>query len=125
MLFRSVSGRYDAFYTPFALSGLQEGALRSLAGYLNRQEVGLIYVNLPLSGDYLDDYRLPLDQQFQRFLQTQSQRQGFAVIDLLSQWIGQNAFFADPSHLNQTGAAALGQQLARNPLILERLSNRE
>ncbi len=120
-----VSGRYDAFYTPFALSGLQEGALRSLAGYLKQQNIGLIYVNLPLSGDYLDDYRLPLDQQFQQFLQTQSQRQGFAVIDLLSQWVGQNTFFADPSHLNQAGAAALGQQLARNPLVLERLGNRQ
>lgn len=116
-----VSGRYDGFYNPFGLTGLQLGSLRSLVGYLKSRNIELVYVHLPLSGDYLDSYRLSRDQQFQRFLQTQSQRQGFAVIDLLSQWTKQNAFFADPSHLNQTGAAALGQQLARHPLILEKL----
>lgn len=116
-----VSGRYDGFYNPFGLTGLQTGSLRSLVGYLNSQNVGLVYVNLPLSGDYLDDYRLPIDRQFQQFLQTQSQRLGFTVIDLLSQWTGQDAFFADPSHLNQTGAAVLVQQLARNPLMLDQL----
>lgn len=121
-LYPRVSGRYDAFYNPFGLTGLQLGSLRSLVAYLNRQNIDLVYVNLPLSGDYLDDYRLSRDQQFQRFLQTQSQRLGFAVIDLLSQWVNQDSFFADPSHLNQKGAAAIVQQLARNPLILEKLS---
>ncbi|MEM7062615.1 MAG: hypothetical protein AAF572_05565 [Cyanobacteria bacterium P01_B01_bin.77] len=116
-----VSGRYDAFYRPFGLTGLQLGSLASLVSYLQSRNIELVYVNLPLSGDYLDDYRLPLDQQFQQFLQTQSQRLGFTVIDLLLQWRNQDAFFADPSHLNQTGAAALGQQLARNPQILEKL----
>ncbi len=116
-----VNGRYDAFYSPFSLAGQQERSLSSLVVYLKSNNVNLVYVNLPLSGDYLDDYRLPLDRQFQQFLQTQSQRQGFAVIDLLSQWVGQNTFFADPSHLNKIGAAALGQQLARNPLVLEKL----
>ncbi|MEM9265566.1 MAG: D-alanyl-lipoteichoic acid biosynthesis protein DltD [Cyanobacteria bacterium P01_F01_bin.13] len=120
-----VNGRYDAFYNPFGLTGLQLGSLRSLVGYLKSRNIDLIYVNLPLSGDYLDTYRLSIDRRFQRFLQTQSQRQGFTVIDLLSQWTRQNAFFADPSHLNQKGAAALVQQLARNPLLLEKLSRLE
>ena len=118
-----VNGRYDGFYNPFGLTGLQEGSLRSLVGYLKKRNIELVYVNLPLSGDYLDDYRLSIDRQFQQFLQTQSQRLGFSVIDLLSQWIEQDNFFADPSHLNQTGAAMLGKQLARNPLILEKLNN--
>ncbi len=117
-----VNGRYDAFYNPFGLTGLQLGSLRSLVDYLKRQNIDLVYVNLPLSGDYLDEYRLSVDQQFQKFLQTQSQRLGFAVIDLLSQWVNQDSFFADPSHLNQKGAAAIVQQLARNPLILEKLN---
>lgn len=120
-----VGGRYDAFYSPFGLTGLQLGSLASLVTYLQSRDVDLVYVNLPLSGDYLDDYRLPLDQQFQQFLQTQSQRLGFTVIDLLLQWKSQNTFFADPSHVNQIGAAALGQQLARNPLLLEKLSGSE
>ncbi|MEM8612377.1 MAG: hypothetical protein AAGF93_10195 [Cyanobacteria bacterium P01_H01_bin.105] len=117
-----VSGRYDGFYSPFSLTGLQLGSLRSLVSYLTSRNIDLIYVHLPLSGDYLDNFRLPIDQQFQQFLQTQGQRQGFIVIDLLSQWIGQNSFFADPSHLNQAGAAALSRQLANNPALLEKLS---
>ncbi|WP_250565856.1 hypothetical protein [Adonisia turfae] len=117
-----ISGRYDGFYNPFGLTGLQLGSLRSLVGYLKSRNIELVYVHLPLSGDYLDDFRLPLDQRFQRFLQTQSQRQGFAVIDLLLQWRQQNAFFADPSHLNQAGAASIAQQLARDPLVLEKLN---
>ena len=120
-IYPRVSGRYDGFYNPFGLTGLQDVSLRSLAGYLTSRNIDLIYVNLPLSGDYLDDYRLAIERQFQRFLQTQGQRQGFAVIDLLQQWVNQDAFFADPSHLNQTGAASLVQQLARHPLLLEKL----
>ncbi|MGD1855271.1 MAG: hypothetical protein ACFB2W_13590 [Leptolyngbyaceae cyanobacterium] len=120
-----VNGRYDAFYNPFGLTGLQLGSLRSLVGYLQSRNIDLIYVNLPLSGDYLDEYRLAIERQFQQFLQTQSQQLGFTVIDRLSQWVGQNAFFADPSHLNQTGAAVLAQQLARNPLVLQKLNQLE
>lgn len=116
-----VSGRYDGFYNPFSLAGLQDVSLRSLANYLNRQNVRLVYVNLPLSGDYLDAYRFSLEQQFQRFLQTHSRLNGFAVIDLLTQWVGRDAYFADPSHVNQAGAVVIAQQLARNPTILATL----
>lgn len=118
-----INGLYDGFYNPFGLAGLQEGSLRSLVNYLKRRNIELIFVHLPLSGDYLDDYRLPLDQQFQRFLQIESQGLGFTVIDLLSQWTNQNIFFADPSHINQRGAAVLGQQLAQSPVVLEKLIN--
>ena len=121
-IYPRISGRYDGFYNPFGLTGLQLGSLRSLVGYLKSRNIELVYVHLPLSGDYLDDFRLPLDQRFQQFLQTQGQRQGFAVIDLLLQWRQQNAFFADPSHLNQAGAASIAQQLARDPLVLEKLN---
>ncbi|MEO0456555.1 MAG: hypothetical protein AAF152_08225 [Cyanobacteria bacterium P01_A01_bin.114] len=118
-----VSGRYDGFYNPFSLTGLQDVSLRSLANYLNSQNIDLVYVNLPLSGDYLDAYRASLEGQFQQFLQTQSQLHGFEVIDLLTQWVGRDAYFADPSHLNQAGAIAIAQQLARNPTILAALED--
>ena len=120
--FPRINGRYDGFYNPFGLTGLQLGSLRSLVGFLKGRNIDLVYVHLPLSGDYLDDFRLTIDRQFQQFLQTQSQRQGFTVIDLLSQWTEQDAFFADPSHLNQQGAATLAQQLARNPAVLEKVN---
>ncbi|NEP18736.1 MAG: hypothetical protein F6J97_17855 [Leptolyngbya sp. SIO4C1] len=117
-----VSGRYDGFYNPFALEGLQDVSLQSLASYLRRQNVSLVYVNLPLSGDYLDAYRSEREQAFQQFLQSQSRQQDFGVIDLVTQWRTRDAYFADPSHLNQAGAAAIAQQLAGNPLILSALA---
>lgn len=116
-----VSGRYDGFYNPFSLTGLQDLSLGSLAAYLNRLKIDLVYVHLPLSQDYLDDYRLTRDRQFQQFLRTQSQLHSFTVIDLLTQWLEQDAYFADPSHLNQAGAIAIAQQLAQHPKILEAL----
>jgi hypothetical protein len=119
--FPRVSGRYDGFYRPFALAGLQTVSLESLVSFVNAQKIGLIFVNLPLSGDYLDDFRLSYESQFRQFLQTQGRRLGFGVIDWLTQWTAQPAYFADPSHLNQVGAALLSQQLANQPQFLQAL----
>jgi hypothetical protein len=120
--FPQVGGRYDEFYNPFSLQGSQTNALQTVASFLSSRQISLIYVNLPLSGDYLDAFRLNLERQFQQFLQAQSQQNRFAVIDLLQQWPSQNIFFADPSHLNRTGAVAIARQLAVHPLLKAALS---
>ncbi|MEO1446770.1 MAG: hypothetical protein AAFV46_11170 [Cyanobacteria bacterium J06635_11] len=39
------------------------------------------------------------------------------MIDLLTQWQDQPELFADPSHINQDGAAAIAKQLAQNSTI--------
>ena len=121
--FPQVNGRYDGAYSPFQLYGAQTTALASLAGLAKAQNSQLIFVNLPLSGSYLDDYRLYYEGQFQQFLRAQSSALGFDVVDLLTQWRDNSALFADPSHINQEGAAAIAAQLAQNPTVLSALGN--
>jgi hypothetical protein len=118
-----VNGQYDGFYNPFSLSGAQTASLQSLLTYLQNQDIPLIYVNLPLSGDYLDAFRMTYERQFQQFLQAQSQPPGVTVLDWVTQWLNRNDLFADPSHLNQAGAATVAQQLARNRLLLSVLAS--
>lgn len=115
--FPQVRGRYDGAYSPFTLNGPQTGALGQLADFSKRQNSQLIFVNLPLSGSYLDADRLYFESQFQQFLQTQSNTHDFEVIDMLTQWQSQPALFADPSHINQDGAAVIAVQLAQSPTI--------
>jgi len=123
--FPQVLGRYDGAYSPFQLYGPQTAALAELSGFAKAQNARLIFVNLPLSGSYLDDYRLYYEGQFQQFLRAQSAALGFGVVDLLTQWRSQPALFADPSHLNQEGAAAIANQLAQDTKILAALNSRE
>ena len=116
--FAKVHGQYDGAYSPFILEGSQAEALGRLATFLQAQGSQLIFVNLPLSDDYLDAYRLQYENQFQDFLVAQADRYRFEVIDLLTQWRSQPELFADPSHINQYGAAAIAQHLARDPSFL-------
>ena len=114
-----VEGRYDGAYAGFSLNGTQTNALARLAAQLQNNNTQLVFVNLPLSGSYLDDFRLYYERQFQQFLQTRSAQDGFEVVDLLTQWENQPEFFADPSHINQDGARAIAQQLAQLPAITD------
>ncbi|MEO0771399.1 MAG: hypothetical protein AAFY72_18595, partial [Cyanobacteria bacterium J06649_4] len=116
--FPRVSGRYDGAYSPFTLEGPQTVALAQVVSAVRQQDTQLLFVNLPLSSSYLDEFRLYHEGEFQTFLQAQSTRLDFGVVDLLTQWEGQPGFFADPSHINQHGAAAIADQLARDPKLL-------
>ena len=120
--FARVDGRYDGAYSPFTLYGAQTTALESVARTARANNSQLIFVNLPLSDSYLDDYRMYYESQFQTFLQTQSAALGFDIVDLLTLWEGQSALFADPSHINQDGAAAIALQLSQEPRLLSALS---
>ena len=117
-----VAGRYDGAYAGFSLNGPQADALGRIAAIAQAKDAQLLFVNLPLSGSYLDDFRWYYEQQFQQFLQTQSEAHGFEVIDLLTQWENQPGFFADPSHINREGAGAIARQLAQSPKIVDALS---
>ena len=116
--FPRVSGRYDGAYSPFTLQGHQTVALGEVASFVRSQGSQLLFVNLPLSSSYLDEFRLYHEGQFQDFLAAQSEQLGFSVVDLLTQWEGQPGFFADPSHINLHGAAAIADQLAQDPRLL-------
>ena len=115
--FPRVFGQYDGAYSPFVLEGKQANALRRVAASTAQQGSELIFVNLPLSDSYLDEVRLYYEGQFQQFLQAYGQAYDVAVIDLLRLWKGQPEFFADPSHINQYGAAAIAAQLAQSPVL--------
>lgn len=111
-----VTGRYDSDYQPFSMSGVQAVALNSLKTFAKAQKIPLVFVNLPLTDDYLDSVRQSREQQFKQFMQRQV-GDGFVFIDLLRQWPNQYQYFTDPSHLNRNGAAAVARLLAANRQI--------
>ncbi|MEM9007745.1 MAG: hypothetical protein AAGE59_30050 [Cyanobacteria bacterium P01_F01_bin.86] len=115
--FPRVAGIYDGSYQRFDLEGVQTSSLIAIAAYTEVNEIPLVFVNLPLSSDYLDETRLLYEQQFQAYLQREAAAGNFTVVDLLQQWPTQNWFFADPSHLNQAGAAQVATQLAENSTL--------
>lgn len=110
--FPRVPGRYDNTYVPFRLAGIQTEALQAIATFTRSLNIPLVFVNLPLTDEYLDETRNPVERQFQQYLNQQSQATGFGLIDYLNQWLNQYGYFADPSHLNRYGAEALARTLA-------------
>jgi hypothetical protein len=111
-----VSGQYDADYQPLSLSGQQASALNSVKAWAKQQQIPLVFVNLPLSQDYLDSVRQQREQQFQQWMQQQASG-GLVFINLARLWVNQNEYFTDPSHLNRYGAVAVSNQLATNSQI--------
>ena len=111
-----VVGRYDSDYQPFNLTGQQSIALNSIKTFVRQQQIPLVFVNLPLTQDYLDPVRRNREQLFSQLMQRQA-GVGFIFIDLGRQWLTQHQYFTDPSHLNRYGAAAVATQLATNPQI--------
>jgi hypothetical protein len=112
-----VSGRYDTNYVPFQLGGEQSTATIAVARLAGDRQIPLVFVNLPLTQDYLDPVRQDYEQRFRQHMQQLASREGFLFRDLSLRWTTQNDYFADPSHLNQYGARAVAQQLAIDPAI--------
>ena len=111
-----VAGRFDSDYQPFSFSGMQAVALNSIKTFAKQQKIDLVFVNLPLTDDYLDPVRQSREQQFQQSMQGQVD-DGFVFINLVRQWPTQYQYFTDPSHLNRNGAAAVAKLLAANSQI--------
>jgi hypothetical protein len=113
-----VPGNYDADYVPFGLGGEQTQATIALAQYARAQAIPLVIVNLPLTVDYMDGPRSQYEQRFRQHMQQLSEQEQFKFVDLVQHPnLIQNQYFADPSHINQLGAAAVAQQLAAEPTI--------
>ncbi|MGQ4647323.1 hypothetical protein [Lyngbya aestuarii] len=111
-----VPGLYDADYQPFSIAGKQAVALNSIKAFTKGKKIPLVMVNLPVTQGYLDAVRQKREQQFQQSME-QKVDQGFVFIDLAKQWRTKNEYFADPSHLNRYGAAAVSSQLAAESKI--------
>jgi hypothetical protein len=112
-----VAGAYDSDYSAFQLGGKQEVALNNLMLFAKQRRIPVFFINLPLSGNYLDRTRLRAEQQFRPYMIRQSSAKGFIFLDLSRQWTNQNGYFADPSHLNLYGAAVIARQIAADTRI--------
>jgi hypothetical protein len=112
-----VSGRYDRDYENFNLEGKQAQAFNSVIAFVKSRKIPLVFVNLPITSDYLDGTRRSAEQQFRQRMQQLSRQKGFAFRDLSQQWPSRNEYFFDPSHLNQFGAIAVSRLLAADTSI--------
>jgi hypothetical protein len=115
--FPRVRGVYDNAYRPFRLEGVQTASFEALTQFLRGQNIPLVFVNLPLSNDYLDGVRLGYERQFQRFLQDRANQGTLTLVDLLEEWRWQSHLFADPSHVNRYGAREVARLIAADPRI--------
>ena len=113
-----VSGQYDSDYKDFNLGGKQATAFNSVVAFTKARKIPLIFVNLPLTDDYLDGTRLWAEQQFRQRMDQLSRQKGFAFRDLSQRWPGRNDYFFDPSHLNRFGAIAVSRLLAADSSII-------
>ncbi|MEC4983089.1 MAG: D-alanyl-lipoteichoic acid biosynthesis protein DltD [Oscillatoria sp. PMC 1068.18] len=112
-----IAGNYDADYLDFNLNGKQTVALNRIIAHSKKLNIPVVFVNIPLSNEYLDEIRLAYEQEFSQWMQQQANTQGFIFIDLLTKWGNENSYFQDPSHLNRYGAIAVSRELANHPEI--------
>jgi lysophospholipase L1-like esterase len=115
--YSQVSGYYDSDYQGFELSGVQTNALKKLVEYVQSQQVEIVFVNMPLTQDYLDSVRMAYEQKFQEHMQQMESETGLIFIDLGLEWLQTYEYYSDPSHLNQYGAAAVAERLAEKQQI--------
>lgn len=116
--YSKVAGSFDSDYEQFKLTGKQLEALDTLTQYTQAQEVSLVFVNLPLTADYLDSVRLVHEQEFRQVMLRQATEKGFVLRDWSQLWSHQaNDYFSDPSHLNRYGAYQVALQLAQDARI--------
>lgn len=116
--YAKVTGDYDRDYLDFQIAGVQETALSSLLEYTQTQKIPVIFVNLPMTDEYLDPARAGYEQQFKNFMVSASLNQpGLQFHDLGEVWLTEYDYFSDPSHLNRYGAYAISQRIAQDPRI--------
>lgn len=113
-----VPGEYDSDYEKFEVDGKQSAALQSLLQFSQEQGIPIVFVNLPLTEDYLDPVRLEYEEMFRQYMLDISVNQGSLVFrDLGEQWLTEYDYFSDPSHLNRYGAYQVALRLAQDPMI--------
>jgi hypothetical protein len=116
--YSKVSGSYDNDYKGFLLGGDQDLALQEILKFTQAQKISLVFVNMPLTSEYLDPVRTQFEQLFQQYmLQNASERSHFVFRDLGLLFPQKNDFFSDPSHLNRYGAYEVSNKLAKDPMI--------
>jgi hypothetical protein len=108
-----VPGDFDSDYRNFSLSGEQFEALAAILQQAKARKVAVVFVNVPLTDDYLDGPRSAYEQQFNQFMRSQP----LVYLDLSRLWVTRHDRFSDPSHLNRYGAQALTDAIAASKVI--------
>jgi hypothetical protein len=112
-----VSGYYDSDYQDFKLIGEQTVALKNLTEFTKVRNINLVFVNMPLTEDYLDPVRTAYEQEFKQHMQQLAAQTGLIFRDNSLLWPKARESFSDPSHLNRYGAIEVSKQLAQDPMI--------
>ena len=113
-----VAGAYDGDYKDFQLQGKQENALEAMLRFTREYDVPVVFVNTPLTDEYLDSHRTRSERLFQQYmLQVADTYTDFTFRDLGRLWPQRYDYFSDPSHLNRYGAYQVSQRLSRDPMI--------
>ena len=117
-LYARVLGYYDSDYEDFSLVGAQAAALKRVIDFSQRNEIPLVFINTPLTDEYLDSYRTNAETAFLQFmLQLSATESGFIFRDLGQIWPQRYDYFSDPSHLNRYGAYQVSNRIAQDPMI--------
>jgi hypothetical protein len=112
-----VPGNYDNDYKSFQVEGQQDAALQEVLQFTQSQKISLVFVNMPLTEDYLDPVRRQYEQQFQQYMLRLATNPNFIYRDLSQRWPKAHDYFSDPSHLNRFGAYEVSKKLANDPMI--------
>ncbi len=112
-----VSGNYDNDYQSFQVEGEQDAAFQALLQFTQSRQIPLVFVNMPLTAEYLDPVRQKYEQKFQQYMLQMSNNPNFIYRDISTLWTKVNNYFSDPSHLNRFGAYEVSKKLAHDPMI--------
>lgn len=112
-----VTGNYDKDYQDFELKGEQNEALQAVLNYTESRNINVVFVNMPLTAEYLDPARTKYEQEFEKYMLNLASRPNFIYRDLSQTWPKANDYFSDPSHLNRYGAYEVSKKLAKDPMI--------
>ncbi|MBE7380770.1 MAG: DUF1574 domain-containing protein [Leptolyngbya sp. SIO1E4] len=117
-LYARVPGVYDSDYENFELQGVQFTAFQQLLNYTQSKNIPMVFVNTPLTDEYLDNYRMAAEEDFQRMMLQHSATEALFIFrDLGQLWDTRYDYFSDPSHLNRYGAYQVSERLAQDPMI--------
>jgi hypothetical protein len=112
-----VTGDSDSDYTNFQLRGNQDRALHQTIDFLATRNIPLIFVDMPLSDIYLDDFRRQQEVLFKQYMQSFVNAKQLTLIELDGLLNNQYDRFSDPSHLNQFGASDVSRYLVKTGKI--------
>ena len=112
-----VSGNYDNDYKSFQIAGEQDAAFQAVLEFTQAQKISLVFVNMPLTKDYLDPVRSKYEQEFQQYMTRQVANSSLIYRDLTKLFPQTSKNFSDPSHLNRFGAYEVSKKLANDPMI--------